>query len=46
MHILRRYVRGLGGFVVRVGWAGLFWAGSWVRGCRSRVRVGELPESD
>ena len=29
-------------------WAGLGWAGSWVRGFvgRSRVRVGELPESD
>ena len=32
-----------------LGWAGLGgWAGSWVRGFvgRSRVRVGELPESD
>ena len=29
-------------------WAGLGWAGLWVRGFvgRSRVRVGELPESD
>ena len=31
-----------------LGCAGLAWAGLWVRGFvgRSRVRVGELPESD
>ena len=31
-----------------LGCAGLGWAGLWVRGFvgRSRVRVGELPESD
>ena len=37
------WVRALGG-----GMTGLAWAGLWVRGFvgRSRVRVGELPESD
>ena len=37
------WVRALGG-----GMTGLGWAGLWVRGFvgRSRVRVGELPESD
>ena len=37
------WVRALGG-----GMTGLGWAGLWARGFvgRSRVRVGELPESD